>query len=128
MLTSDMNSTFHLSVWQEEHSVFDVEFTASGPAEVQMALENLHQLLNRFAPGEAKPTADLPAKPEPAVPTPQRTGLVPSAGGAKGLLILHCKDCESVFTTFLREPNTAFSCRCGGEIPLALPMARFQYQ
>lgn len=67
MLTSDMNSTFHLSVWQEEHSVFDVEFTASGPAEVQMALENLHQLLNRFAPGEAKPTADLPAKPEPAV-------------------------------------------------------------
>jgi hypothetical protein len=43
------------------------------------------------------------------------------------LLHLHCADCGSTFTTYLKEEKTHFKCKCGGKIDLTAPMAKYQF-
>ena len=47
--------------------------------------------------------------------------------GARGLLHLHCKECGRAFTTFLREYQTEVDCKCGHQIDLDAPLAKFAY-
>ncbi len=47
--------------------------------------------------------------------------------GARGLLRLHCPECGKSFTTFLKNRQETFTCRCGHAIDLTAPLVRFEY-
>lgn len=47
--------------------------------------------------------------------------------GAKGLLLLYCRECGNIFGTFLREYQSEITCRCGHHIDLTVPLARYRF-
>lgn len=73
---------------------------------------------------EEEPPADIIPAPAPAVIRKQSAF---REKGAKGLMLLYCKSCGDIFSTFLKDPRQEFTCKCGSRIDLTGPMVRFQY-
>lgn len=61
----------------------------------------------------------------PASQEPEATDKKPD--GVKGLVHLHCSKCDSNFGTFLKEPKSKFTCKCGHSIDLTVPLARYRF-
>ncbi len=145
MTALDKHWTFHLCLERGGETVLDTEIGAWSPEETEQALEAVRQLLDRFGPEapvgpaayggpsrncqtpeEPQTAAEEPAAEEPAA---EEAGVEAESAkaGAGGLLTLRCESCGSVFTTWLVEPKRTFLCKCGGELDLTVPLARFRY-
>lgn len=80
-------------------------------------------------PAQAQETAQQPEGPAEAAAPPQNDGLTHEQPpqGAKGLLRLRCRECGNIFGTFLRDPQTEITCKCGHRIDLTAPLARYRF-
>lgn len=118
-MTENQRWTFHLCLERDEETVLDTELSARGPAEAERALGTLHRLLDWFGPEKAENDGA------------QEAGTAydqEDTSGAKGLLILRCPECDSLFTTFLAERKETFRCKCGGKIDLTASLKPFRYR
>lgn len=71
-----------------------------------------------YKPNKATGVGTAPAS--NSVPSPQKAEV-------KGLLLLHCPDCDSTFQTFLKAPKSEFVCKCGHYIDLTANMAKYEF-
>jgi len=92
-----------------------------GPVPTASTWEYLAQ---RTAAQKREHQAGVEAEPEPesaAPATPKKPD------GAKGLLRLRCPECGNTFGVFLRECQTEIACKCGHQIDLTAPLARYHF-
>lgn len=101
----------------------DFNFAGSTPEEFDHALDVMRY-------GQDKPqnpallieTPPLPTKTEPQ--TPPRS--VERPHGARGLMFLHCPECNRTFKQFNKDFTESANCFCGAKIPLD-NTTRFEY-
>lgn len=130
--------TFTLRIEQSDRVLVDtmVEIPATTEG-IAKGKKTIQRLMNEYAPliealsTEPEPPklalenqapiapTDLPPEPEPA---PKG-----KLGGSRGLLHLHCRECGRTFTTFLREYQTEMDCKCGHQIDITAPLARYRF-
>ena len=127
--------TFSLCIDRGGHTIVDTTVEVPDTREgITRAKRTVQRLMNEYAPTpktpepaglnpESQPPADLlPAAETAPTPPPEK-----KPDGARGLLHLHCKECGRAFTTFLREYQTEVDCKCGHQIDLDAPLAKFAY-
>ena len=128
--------TFSLCIERSDRVLVDTTVEVKATAEeIAKAKKTIQRLMNEYAPAAKAPApADDPVEPEMESQAP--TGSPEQEGetdpppekkpdGARGLLHLHCKECGRTFTTFLREHQTEVDCKCGHQIDLTAPLAKF---
>lgn len=130
--------TFSLYIERSDRVLVDTTVEVKATAEeIAKAKKTIQRLMNEYAPvAKAPAPADDPVEPEmeSQAPTgsPEQKGATDpppekKPDGARGLLHLHCKECGRAFTTFLREYQTEVDCKCGHQIDLDAPLAKFAY-
>jgi len=132
--------TFSLCIGQDNRifvdAVVEVPATSAGVAK---AKKTIQYLMDEHAPViEAIETEKASAlklenqppinpagqsEPEAVLPPP----LEKKPEGVRGLLHLHCEECGRTFGTFLREHQTKMDCKCGHQIDLSAPLARYRF-
>ncbi len=139
--------TFHLYIERDDREIIDATITAKDdPGEIAKAKKDLKRLLDAYSPtlkaspapapdipppqepensDSGTPSADQPDKAEDAAPSSVAQTSSKRPNGAKGLLLLRCAECGNTFGTFLREYQTGIACKCGHQIDLTAPLARY---
>lgn len=127
-MNDKIRCTVGLSVERDGERVLDLSI---GPVatrqEIQAAMCNLRNLLNKYGPAPETPETSEPDTEAEAVPVTPATPLNPLRG-AKGFLILQCDRCGSQFVTYPKDYITSALCRCGHKIDLTAPLARLEYE
>ena len=127
--------TFSLCIDRGGRTIVDTTVEVPDTREgIAKARRTIQRLMNEYAPTpkapepaglnpESQPPADplLAAETAPASPPEKKPE------GARGLLQLHCKECGRTFGTFLREHQTEVDCKCGHQIDLTTPLARYRF-
>lgn len=130
--------TFSLCIDRVGRTIVDTTVEVPDTREgITRAKRTIQRLMNEYVPvpKAQAPTSELTTEnqapidattaleSEPAPdPSPEK-----KQDGARGLLQLHCKECGRTFSTFLREHQTEVDCKCGHQIDLTAPLARYRF-
>lgn len=125
--------TFRLRIERSGQTVLDVSIAAKDETDqIARAKKSIQRLLNEYTPA-VPPLVSVLETEQAGVPVQEAESGVEEAAahrrpdGHKGLLFLRCPECRSTFGAFLHEYQTEFLCRCGHQIDIDVPLARYRF-
>ena len=129
--------TFSLCIDRVGRTIVDTTVEVPDTREgITRAKRTIQRLMNEYVP---TPKAQEPVELNPESQAPIDSTAAPESepapdpspekkqDGARGPRQLHCRECGRTFGTFLREHQTEVDCKCGHQIDLTTPLARYRF-